>query len=582
MAWYTGKSSINVLAFGDSNIVCQGGYQLGVQTYNSANRFWSPDITIPYDPATVSWIPLDNDSTPGRYTGANNGPLIGPDLFIGQVCGGNGASAMQLADTLQQLTGIPNYVAMAALGSTIATEWLEDYWDELIGVFTAALAEAPGSPTYADVIYISNGAADLFWGSPRSKEIAPTNPRSDFIPPTQEEWYVSWTEIRRRLIAVGFWVPNVTQVIIQEIPYTTEIPAYPAWKGLEFAISRTNDRIALISSEGQDLDPAWTIHFTPQSYTNMGRAAATQVFNQLPTQQSGISVGGQRVSVGGSRLKANAGLPSAVVDPNAFRSVWATTALNETITIPTQNVGTFNATVDWGDGTIETITTYNGFSHQYEYIGEHMISITGTFPNIFIANGTEKLKIKRVTNLGTVGWTSLNKAFQGCTNLTEFTVGSTDTSGVTTIANILLNCSSLTNVDLSAMDTTLVTNMDSALLGCSSITSVYVSGWNTGACTRMAAMFLNCSALTSIVGVEDWAITGLNATSGLTSFISGGKMTTAQYDNLLIKWEPQASVIPAMTAAFGASEYTGGGAAATAHTSLTDVYGWSIGDGGIA
>ena len=41
-----------------------------------------------------------------------------------------------------------------------------------------------------------------------------------------------------------------------------------------------------------------------------------------------------------------------------FVSVWATTGVDETITIPTQNIGTFNAVVDWGDGTTETITTY--------------------------------------------------------------------------------------------------------------------------------------------------------------------------------------------------------------------------------
>ena len=59
-------------------------------------------------------------------------------------------------------------------------------------------------------------------------------------------------------------------------------------------------------------------------------------------------------------------------------------------------------------------------------------------------------------------------------------------------------------------------------------------------------------------------------------------MTTAQYDNLLVKWEAQASGIPAMTPSFGASTYTGGSAAATARQDLIDIDGWSISDGGIA
>ena len=254
-----------------------------------------------------------------------------------------------------------------------------------------------------------------------------------------------------------------------------------------------------------------------------------------------------------------AGTGSAGGAIEAFISVWATTVVDETITIPCQNFGTFNAVVDWGDGTpTSTITTYNDadLAHEYAAIGEHTISITGTFPNIYLNFGSQRYNIKKVLNLGTVGWTRLNNAFRGCATLSEFTVGSTDTSAVTTMAIMFDSCIELTSIDVYSFDTANVTNMN--------------------------GMFANCNALTSIVGVEDWAITGLNSIGDLTSFLTGGKMTTAQYNNLLINWEAQASVIPAMTAAFGASEYTGGGAAATAHASLTDVYGWSIGDGGIA
>jgi surface protein len=268
----------------------------------------------------------------------------------------------------------------------------------------------------------------------------------------------------------------------------------------------------------------------------------------------------------------------------AFISVWATTGVDETITIPCQNVGTFNAIIDWGDGTpTSTVTAYNDadLAHEYAAIGEHTISITGTFPNIYLNNSTEKLKIKRVTNLGTVGWTKLNQAFWGCTNLTEFTVGSTDTSGVDNMQLMFTNCSGLTSLDVSSFDISNVTSLFNTFGGCSGLISIDVSSWVTSSVATMAFMFEFCPALTSMVGVEDWAITGLDSTGSLTVFLSQGKMTTAQYDNLLVNWEAQASGIPAMTASFGASKYTGGGAAATAHASLTDVYGWSIGDGGI-
>jgi len=88
--------------------------------------------------------------------------------------------------------------------------------------------------------------------------------------------------------------------------------------------------------------------------------------------------------------------------------------------------------------------------------------------------------------------------------------------------------------------------------------------------------------LSSIVGVEDWIITGLNSTSDLNVFIStGSKMTTAQYDNLLVKWEAQ-NVLNGLTPTFGNSTYTGGSAAATAKATLGSADNWVIADGGIA
>ena len=245
---------------------------------------------------------------------------------------------------------------------------------------------------------------------------------------------------------------------------------------------------------------------------------------------------------------------SAAVGLTGFVSVWATTGALETITIPCQNIGTFNAVVDWGDTSPpETITAFNGFSHAYDTAGDHTISISGTFPNIYMINAFSAPKIKKVLNLGTVGWTNLDNAFRDCVNLTDFTSGSTDTSAVTTMRAMFASCFGVTSIDVSTLDTSLVNNM--------------------------YAVFYANNALTSIVGVEDWDITGLNDTGDLTNFLTGGRMTTAQYDNLLVKWEAQASGIPAMTPSFGASILTAGGTADTAKQSLINTYGWTVQDG---
>ena len=265
-----------------------------------------------------------------------------------------------------------------------------------------------------------------------------------------------------------------------------------------------------------------------------------------------------------------------------FVSVWATTAINETITIPTQNIGTFNAIVDWGDTSpLETITTFDGFVHTYATAGDHTISISGVFPNIYMLdNPAMAPKLKKVTNLGTVGWTNLRLAFYNCINLTEVTVGSTDTSSVTDMFGVFQVCTGLTSVDLSSLDTSSAANMQQMFYNCLGLTSVDLSSFDTSSVTNMSLMFWR-AGLTSIVGVEDFIITGLNSTGDLTNFLTDGKMTTAQYDNLLINWRAQ-DPFNGMTPSFGASKYTGGGAAATARQDLIDIDGWSISDGGIA
>ena len=252
--------------------------------------------------------------------------------------------------------------------------------------------------------------------------------------------------------------------------------------------------------------------------------------------------------IGGAGSGSAAGL-------TGFVSVWATTGAFETITIPTQNVGTFNALVDWGDSSPpETITAYNGFSHEYAAIDDYTISITGVFPNIYMrGDAVNNLKLKKITNLGAVGWETFSSAFFECSNLTEFTAGSTDTTGVT--------------------------NMNQMFRSCTGLTSVDVSSFNTSSVSLMSIMFFNCGSLTSMVGVEDFDITGLDGTGDLTNFLTNGKMTTAQYDALLVKWEAQASGIPAMTASFGASILTSGGTADTAKQSLINTYGWTVQDG---
>ena len=191
-----------------------------------------------------------------------------------------------------------------------------------------------------------------------------------------------------------------------------------------------------------------------------------------------------------------------------------TTGADETFTIPCQNVGTFDASIDWGDGSFSGITAYNdaGLAHTFASAGDHTIRISGSFPNIYFNNGGDRLKVTRVDNFGDVGWAQLNMAFLGCSNMTSFASGSTDTSSVTNMISMFQNCTSLTSLDVSGFDTSSVTRMDSMFQNCSSLTSLDVSGFDTSSVTNMNSMFRFCTSLTSldVSGFDTSSVTAMN------------------------------------------------------------------------
>jgi surface protein len=305
------------------------------------------------------------------------------------------------------------------------------------------------------------------------------------------------------------------------------------------------------------------------------------------------------------------GLEEASLTPYGtdFVMTITTTSADETFTIPCQNFGTFDASIDWGDGSFSGITAYDdaGLAHTFASAGDHTIRISGSFPNIYFNNGGDRLKVTRVDNLGNVGWATFERAFFGCSNMTSFAGGNTDTSAVTSMDVMFYNCSSLTSLDLSNFDTSAVTNMSEMFYNCSSLTSLDVSsfdtsvvtsmavmfrycssltsldvsGFNTSAVTGMARMFADCSSLTDVIGVENFDIEGLDNTNDLKEFMFGVTLPTARYDALLVNWDAQ-EPFDGMSPNFGNSKYTANSAAAAARANLISNDGWTITDGGTA
>ena len=344
-----------------------------------------------------------------------------------------------------------------------------------------------------------------------------------------------------------------------------------------------------------------------------------------------VSWWGSPVQNGWGGIYYDFAYPSAG-DTTSFITTWRTTTTNETITIPTRAGETYNYDISTSDG--QTFTGVSGNQTiTFANAGDYDISVSGDFPQIFFNNGGDKLKIIDIKQWGVIAWNSFFKSFEGCLNLQLTATDAPDLSNVETLRTMFRNCRVL-DANFNHWDVSNVTGMSQAFYGAFNFNSPLsnwdvsnveslsffardtsfnqdLSSWNTSNLEDLNDAF-NSTPYDG-TGVSNWDVSGVdkmrrvfNASSFnqdisswdirkvtiFDGFLGGGvdTLTTSNYDAILIGWEatlqgtyPNGSGYTATpTISFGVSEYTGGGLAEAARTSLVSNFNWTITDGGIA
>lgn len=202
-----------------------------------------------------------------------------------------------------------------------------------------------------------------------------------------------------------------------------------------------------------------------------------------------------------------------------FITTWQTTTASEAVQLPTGS-GTYNYSINWGDGTVESLTAGSP-SHTYTTAGTYAISVDGTFPHFRMANNsTHRTKILTIEQWGDIAWTSMEDAFNGCSNLTYNALDAPNLSSVTNTSDMFRFATSFDG-NLSSWNVSNVTNMSSMFGGAaaynngsatltwgsntSSVTDMSfmfsasgfnqdLSGWNVSSVQNMQAMFSNADA----------------------------------------------------------------------------------------
>jgi len=208
-------------------------------------------------------------------------------------------------------------------------------------------------------------------------------------------------------------------------------------------------------------------------------------------------------------------------------------------------VGGYNYTVNWGDGIIENVTSFQSQIHTYATPGIYDISILGTFPRIFFNNTNDRNKLLKVKQWGDIQWLDFRSAFWGCNNLQ---ITATDAPNLSylggeasdsnqTFNSAFRNCDNpnfATAHNFNVWNMTLATGtgfmfMDSTfnrpinnwnmrnvkemsfMFANNTAFNQNISSWDTSSTTGMGAMFRNASAFNQNIGTWNTSnVLGMN------------------------------------------------------------------------
>ncbi|MDR9418276.1 BspA family leucine-rich repeat surface protein [Gracilimonas sp.] len=170
--------------------------------------------------------------------------------------------------------------------------------------------------------------------------------------------------------------------------------------------------------------------------------------------------------------------------------------------------------------------------------------------------------------------TNMERTFYGASSFNA-DLSNWDVSNVTTMANMFHSAKSFKG-DLSIWDVSKVTRMEKMFFG-AELFNADLSSWSVSKVRNMERMFAGAESFDA--DLSNWYITNLlhYSGAGLEGFLEGAKLSTENYDALLIGWSGMDLTRDANFHA-GNSEYTE--AAEEARQKIIDEFGWTITDGG--
>ena len=305
--------------------------------------------------------------------------------------------------------------------------------------------------------------------------------------------------------------------------------------------------------------------------------------------------------------------------------------------IPTRGNG-YNYTVDCNnDGTIEAAAQTGSYTCSYATPGVYTIRIGGVFPEFYLNNGGDKLKMISIDQWGKNKWRSLVASFYGAANMDVKAIDTPDLSQTDSIYSVFRGNTSLKGENANwSWNTSTITNMGSAFsdtenfnqnIGSWDVSNVVFAGglfnnatafnnggsdsiknWNTGKMTAMNAMFQNAVKFNQPIGSWDvskaelmsemfngarafnqslagWRLDSLVSTTGLPNspwsgaprMLDNSGLSMKNYDAILISWNARSINSPLILGAAGLKYCAADAARANLiKSTVNGGHGWTI------
>ena len=156
--------------------------------------------------------------------------------------------------------------------------------------------------------------------------------------------------------------------------------------------------------------------------------------------------------------------------------------------LPLVSSGSINFVVEWGDGTTDTITTFDQAqtTHTYSSGGTYEIKIRGLLKGWQFANGGDKLKMGVIKNWGCLD-ISVSSGFYGCSNMT-CVASDAPTISSTSLSDYFRACTNF-NGAIGNWDVSNVTSLFAMFYGASSFASP-LNNWNVSKVQDFRALFV--------------------------------------------------------------------------------------------